>query len=166
MAEGVTYFSTDEADTQYLNLFVISATSTLESGNYDTAPALYSHLGEAWHEAEQGLAAMSAAEGAHDPVDSSLEEDLRDAVQDTLKLLWDTLYESTSKITDVSPAPVALRMPAFNPSYSATLFEARPIEALNHACGSPLSLVLHIAVPYPALPTLSPCSRRLAPSDR
>ena len=40
MAEGVTYFSTDEADTQYLNLFVISATSTLESGNYDTAPAL------------------------------------------------------------------------------------------------------------------------------
>ena len=62
MAEGVTYFSTEEADTKYLNLFVISATSTLESGDYDNAPALYSHLGEAWHEAEQGLAAMSAAE--------------------------------------------------------------------------------------------------------
>ena len=53
MAEGVTYFSTEEADTKYLNLFVISATSTLESGDYDNAPALYSHLGEAWHEAEQ-----------------------------------------------------------------------------------------------------------------
>ena len=91
MAEGVTYFSTEEADTKYLNLFVISATSTLESGNYDNAPALYSHLGEAWHEAEQGLAAMSAAEGAHDPLDSSLEEDLRDAVEDTLKLLWHTI---------------------------------------------------------------------------
>ena len=39
MAEGVTYFSTEEADTKYLNLFVISATSTLESGNYDNAPA-------------------------------------------------------------------------------------------------------------------------------
>ena len=76
-----------------------------------------------------------------------------------------TTYESTSNITDVSPALVALRMPVFNPSYSATLFEARPIEALNHAGGSPLSPVLHAAVPYPALPTLSPCSRRLAPSD-
>ena len=112
MAEGVTYFSTEEADTKYLNLFVISATSTLESGNYDTAPALYSHLGEAWHEAEQGLAAMSAAEGAHDPLDSSLEEDLRDAVEDTLNLLWDTL------VPKLRGRRVPLKMKAIEAAYS------------------------------------------------
>ena len=88
MATGATYFSTEEADTKFLNLFVISATSTLESGNYDTAAVLFSYLGEAWHEAEQGLAAMNAVEGAHQPAeDSSLEEDLRFAVTDSLKLL-------------------------------------------------------------------------------
>ena len=61
MGEELTYFSTEEADTKFLNLFVIDATSTLESGNYDKAATLYSHLGEVWHEAEQDLAAMSAA---------------------------------------------------------------------------------------------------------
>ena len=112
MAEGVTYFSTEAADTKYLNLFVISATSTLESGDYDNAPALYSHLGEAWHEAEQGLAAMSAAQGAHDPVDSSLEEDLRDAVEDTLKLLWDTI------VPKLRGRRVPLKMKAIEAAYS------------------------------------------------
>ena len=48
---------------------------------------------------------------------------------------------------------------------ASTLFDARPIDALNHAYGSPFSPVLHTAVPYPALPTLLPRSRRLAPSD-
>ena len=112
MAEGLTYFSTEEADTKYLHLFVISATSTLESGNYDTAPALYSHLGEGWHEAEQGLAATSAAEGAHDPLDSSLEEDLRYAVQDSLKLLWEAL------IPKLRVRRVPLKMQAIEAAYS------------------------------------------------
>ena len=76
-----------------------------------------------------------------------------------------TTYESTSKTTEGSPALAALRIPSFSPSYSATLFDARPIDALHHAYGSPLSPGLHTAVPYPALPTLWPCSRRLAPSD-
>ena len=76
----------------FLYLFVITATSTLETGNYDKANTLYSNLGEAWHEAEQGLAAMSAAEGAHEPAEeSSLEADLKFAVEDRLKLLWDSL---------------------------------------------------------------------------
>ena len=92
MGEELTYFSTEEADTKFLNLFVITATSTLETGNYDKANTLYSNLGEAWHEAEQGLAAMSAAEGAHEPAkESSLEADLKFAVEDRLKLLWDSL---------------------------------------------------------------------------
>ena len=113
MATGVTYFSTEEADTKFLNLFVISATSTLESGNYDTAPALYSHLGEAWHEAEQRLAAMSAAEGAHDPLEhSSLEEDLRYAVQGSLKLLWEAL------IPKLRGRRVPLKMQAIEAAYS------------------------------------------------
>ena len=66
MASELTYFSTEEANTKFVNLFVIDATSTLESGNYGKATTLYSHLGEVWHEAklhEQGLTAMSAAEG-------------------------------------------------------------------------------------------------------
>ena len=67
MGEELTYFSTEKADTKLQNLFVVAATSTLESGNYDKANKLHSHLGEAWHEAEQGLAAMSAAQGAHEP---------------------------------------------------------------------------------------------------
>ena len=76
-----------------------------------------------------------------------------------------TTNESTSKTTQVSPALAARRMPSFNPSYSATLFDARPIDALHHACGSPLSPGFHTAVPCPAFPSLSPCARRLAPSD-
>ena len=36
------------------------------------------------------------------------------------------LYESTSNTIEVSSALVALRMPSFNPSYSATFFETRP----------------------------------------
>ena len=96
-----------------MNLFVISATSTLESGNYDNAPALYSHLGEVWHEAEQGLAAMSAAEGAHEPAEeSSLEADLKFAVEDSLKLLWDALKPK------LRVRRVPLNMPAIEAAYS------------------------------------------------
>ena len=47
MAEELTYFTTEEADTKFLNLFLIAATSTLESRTYDTANTLWSHLGEA-----------------------------------------------------------------------------------------------------------------------
>ena len=46
MASELTYFSTEEADTKFLNLFLIAATSTLESGTYDTANTLYLHLGK------------------------------------------------------------------------------------------------------------------------
>ena len=112
MGEELTYFSTEEADTKFLNLFVITATSTLETGNYDKANTLYSNLGEAWHEAEQGLAAMSVAEGAHDPLDSSLEEDLRDAVEDTLKLLWHTIEPK------LRGRRVPLKMKAIEAAYS------------------------------------------------
>ena len=113
MGEELTYFSTEEADTKFLNLFVITATSTLETGNYDKANTLYSNLGEAWHEAEQGLAAMSAAEGAHEPAEeSSLEADLKFAVEDSLKLLWDAIKPK------LRVRRVPLNMPAIEAAYS------------------------------------------------
>jgi hypothetical protein len=113
MGEELTYFSTEEADTKFLNLFVITATSTLETGNYDKANTLYSNLGEAWYEAEQGLAAMSAAEGAHEPAEeSSLEADLKFAVEDSLKLLWDAIKPK------LRVRRVPLNMPAIEAAYS------------------------------------------------
>ena len=113
MGEELTYFSTEKADTKLQNLFVVAATSTLESGNYDKANKLHSHLGEAWHEAEQGLAAMSAAEGAHEPAEeSSLEADLKFAVEDSLKLLWDALKPK------LRVRRVPLNMPAIEAAYS------------------------------------------------
>ena len=113
MAEELTYFSTEEADTAFMNLFLIAATPTLESRTYDTANTLWSHLGEAWHEAEQGMAAMTAAQGAHEPREgSSLEADLKFAVEDSLKLLWDTLKPK------LRVRRVPLNMPAIEAAYS------------------------------------------------
>ena len=53
----------------FLNMFVLSAAPLVESGEkYDKAmfSALYKYLGEAWYDAERTLAAITAAEGAHE----------------------------------------------------------------------------------------------------
>ena len=53
----------------FLNMFVLSAAALVESGEkYDKAmfSALYKYLGEAWYDAERTLAAITAAEGAHE----------------------------------------------------------------------------------------------------
>ena len=85
----------------------------MESVNYDKANKLSSHLGEAWHEAEKGLAAMSAAEGAHEPaVDSSLEADLKFVVGHSLGLLWEALKPK------LRVRRVPLNTPAIEAAYS------------------------------------------------
>ena len=67
MAAEVSYFSTETADTAFLNNFVIAASAALESGEYEKANALYTDLGEAWYEGERALAALAGTEGAHEP---------------------------------------------------------------------------------------------------
>ena len=92
MAAEVSYFSTETADTAFLNNFVIAASAALESGEYEKANALYTDLGEAWYEGERALAALAGTEGAHEPPEgSSLEADFKFAVTHSLGLMWEVI---------------------------------------------------------------------------
>ena len=89
-ADELPFFSTEAADQVFLNTFVIAASARIESGNYQTAYAMYVDLGESWCDVERALIAMD--EGAHEPAeDTTLEEYCKFAVEHSLGLLWQAL---------------------------------------------------------------------------
>ena len=76
----------------FLNVFLTYASQTIQSNEHVQAASLYKDLGESWYEAEKALAGMTTADGAHVPIEgSTLGADVKLAVEDSLKLLWEAL---------------------------------------------------------------------------
>ena len=104
MAAEVSYFSTETADTAFLNNFVLAASTALESGEYEKANTLYTDLGEAWYEGERALAALAGTAGAHEPPEgSSLEADFKFAVTHSLGLMWEVIKPKLPDGMEASP---------------------------------------------------------------
>ena len=110
------FFSTDEADECFINEFVLASGVVLE-GDVSKASELYESVGMYWALAEKKSSALTGP-AAHEPSDdSSLVEDVRFAVEHTLKQLW---AEHTPKVKgkNLSARRVPLKMPAIVAAYS------------------------------------------------
>ena len=130
MADEITYFSTDDADKMFLNVFVLNATSTIESGAHEKAASLYKDLGESWYDVEQALAVMTSEEGAHVPAEgSTLKEDCKFAVEHSLGLLWEVL-KPTLRVRKVP-----LNLPAIAVVYEKCAIAAAALNPKPALCG-------------------------------
>ena len=116
MTTDITYFSTNEADECFMSEFVLATGLAIES-DISKAAELYNALGEYWAIAEKKLGALRGA-AAHEPSeDSSLVEDVRFAVEHTLKQLWEE-HAPKVKGSSVTARRVPLKMAAIVAAYS------------------------------------------------